>query len=371
MSSLSLLIKPASSACNQACRYCFYHDIAEKRETECFGMMSEETLEIIVRRALSEATGECTFAFQGGEPTLVGLDFYRRLIALEETYRRPDCRVINVLQTNGTLIDEEWASFLSEHGFFVGISLDGPPEIHDLNRIDAKGEGTHSRVCHAIRLLSRHGVNFNVLSVLTSRSARHPDALYRYFKRLGVTHLQFIPCLDPYGGESGEESYSLSPRLYGEFLKKLFDLWYVDLAHRKAPRIRYFDNLLAMAAGAEPESCGMSGACRCQLVIESDASVYPCDFYAFDFCRLGNVRDDSFSDILRRDATRHFLLSSSAVDPECRGCRWYPLCRGGCRRDRDRGDGLLGKNYYCEAYRAFFEYAAERLSMLASRIDRR
>ena len=369
MPPLSLLIKPASSACNQACRYCFYHDIAEKRETACYGMMSEETLEIIVRRALSEATGECTFAFQGGEPTLVGLDFYRRLIALEKTYRRPDSRVINVLQTNGTLIDEEWASFLAEHGFFVGISLDGPSELHDLNRIDRDGDGTHSRVSRTIRLLSRYGVRFNVLSVLTSRSARHPDTLYRYFKRLGITHLQFIPCLDPYGEAHGEESYSLTPRLYGEFLKKLFDLWYADVTRGDAPRIRYFDNLLAMAAGAEPESCGMSGACRCQLVIESDGSVYPCDFYVFDHCRLGDVRDSSISDLLRSDATRRFLLSSSAVDPECKGCRWYPLCRGGCRRDRDRGDGLLGKNYYCDAYRAFFEYASDRLLGLAARIS--
>ena len=365
MPPLSVLIKPASSSCNLRCRYCFYNDIAEKREIKNNGLMSEQTLECVVKRVLSEATDVCTFAFQGGEPTLVGLDFYKRLIVLEQKYNVNHCKIHNAIQTNGIVIDEEWASFLAAQNFLVGISLDGPPEIHNLNRIDAKEEGTYNKVIKTIRLFDKYQVEYNILYVVTSATAKHPEKIYRYFKKQGFQYLQFIPCLDPYGNERGQCAFSLTPELYAGFLKKTFDLWYADIKKGDIVSIRFFDNLVGMVAGFRPEACGMSGTCQCQFVIEADGSVYPCDFYAFDKYKIGNIFNDSFKKMFHSEQARQFIIESQAMCSDCQKCRWYPLCRGGCRRDRDyQESSILGKNYFCSALQSFFVYSAAKLGEL-------
>lgn len=367
MRSIHLLIKPASGMCNLNCRYCFYHDIVEKRERKSYGFMTEDTLEAVIQKGLSEAGQDCTIAFQGGEPTLAGLDFYKTVVALEKKHNQKGVRIHHAIQTNGIGLDEAWADFLRENHFLVGISLDGVKETHNCNRVDGRGDGTFSRVMEVIRLLDSRHVEYNVLTVVNRQTAPRATRIYNFYKRMGLGYLQFIPCLDPYGEAPGAMPYSLTAEDYGTFLCTLFDLWYRDVKKGEACSIRQFENYLEMLLGFPPEACGMSGVCGMQHVVEADGSVYPCDFYVLDAYRLGNLRTDSFGQINQRRKEMGFVEASMGIAPECRNCRFFSLCRGGCRRHRPvNQDGTLGRNYFCESYRRFFAYGENRLIELAN-----
>lgn len=366
MRPIHLLIKPASGMCNLNCRYCFYHDIVEKREQRSYGFMSEDTLEAVIEKGLRYAEGDCTIAFQGGEPTLVGLDFFRAVVALEKKHNKKGLRIHNAIQTNGMVLNEEWADFLRDNNFLVGISLDGTKDTHNCNRVDAKGEDTFKRVMDTITLLQSRNVEFNVLTVVNRQTAPRAVRIYNFYKRTGLTYLQFIPCLDPYGDAHGGTPYSLTAKDYGNFLCTLFDQWYRDAKQGQACSIRQFENYLEMLLGYPPEACGMSGVCGMQHVVEADGSVYPCDFYVLDEYRLGNLRSDSFDQINQRRQELGFVESSMQLDPKCKTCPYFSLCRGGCRRHRPvMPDGTLGLNIFCESYRQFFGYAGNRLAELA------
>ncbi len=362
---LNILIKPASGRCTMRCGYCFYFDEMEKRSEPLREMMRPETLEAVVRKSLDFAEGRCTFGFQGGEPTLAGLDFFRNFIALVGEHNRKNLPVDFALQTNGLLLDEAWADFFRENNFLVGVSLDGIREIHDAVRRDAAGAGTHARVLRSIRLLEEKKAQYNILTVVTAQTARHIQKTYRFLMKNGFAYQQYIPCLDPLGVERGGAAHSLTPETYGDFLVKLFDVWIADVAAGKFVSIRFFENLTGMMLGHPPESCGMSGRCVVQHVVESDGSVYPCDFYMLDEYRLGNLAEDSFEDLHRREREIGFIAESLAVEEACKGCEWFPLCRGGCRRDR-QGVALheVGGNHYCASFRRFFAHAAPRLAAL-------
>ncbi len=371
MKDVSLLIKPASGGCNLRCGYCFYTDEAEKREVPSYGIMPRETLRAIVRRALESAHGSCTFVFQGGEPTLAGLPFYRDLIKYERLYNRRGLPIYHAIQTNGILLDREWTGFLKTNGFLVGLSLDGTKESHDRYRLAPNGGGTFHRVLATAQRLQSGGVPFNLLTVVTADVARQAGKIYGFYGRSGFRYQQYIPCLDPLGEAPGGHPYSLTPRLYGEFLCALFDLWLRDLMRGEYVYIRYFENLLGLLAGEFPESCGLCGECSPQLLIEADGGVYPCDFYALDEWRLGNLCDDSFETIERRRQESGFIELSRRKDPKCAACRWYPLCRGGCRRECEPAlDGRLGLNYFCESYEMFLSHALPGLRE-AARIRKR
>lgn len=363
---LNLLIKPASSNCNLRCGYCFYHSLAANRSTSSYGIMSPETLEILVKKALAFADGSCTFSFQGGEPTLVGLEFYRSLMGFVKKYNHKNLDVRYTLQTNGVAIHEEWCRFFHDNRFLVGISLDGPRDIHDLLRTDAQEKGSYSRAMNAVRLFDKHEVAYNILCVVHNDVARHIRRVYGHFKKKGFAFLQFIPCLDPLGEKPGGYPHSLTTKRYIAFLKTSFDLWYADLMTEKKVSIRYFDNLVGMAMGCPPESCGMSGECVAYQVIEADGGVYPCDFYVFDEWLMGNIHENDFQDLAGSEAGRRFVEVSRYMDPQCRECKWYGLCRGGCRRDREPMEGSrLLLNRHCDAYREFFAYASDRIVGLA------
>ncbi len=360
MPPLTLLIKPASGNCNLRCRYCFYEDISCKRAQSSFGMMTDETLRYLVEKAFSEAEGGVTFAFQGGEPTLVGLPFYKKLIFYIDTYNTQKLPVQKTIQTNGVLIDEEWASFLAEQRFLVGLSLDGPRELHDLNRVTPSGKGSFDQVMRAVSLFEKYKVEYNILCVVTKRVASHIKEVYRFFGKQGFCYLQFIPCLDPLGESRGKHPYSLTHADYTVFLKTLFDRWYEDIAKGSYVSIRQFENYVQMLRGNPPESCGMSGRCACYFVVEADGSVYPCDFYVLDEWQLGSIFEGSFAALQSSETAQRFIGGSACLDPKCRACKWYPLCRGGCRRDRE-----AERNYFCQSYMDFFEYALPRLQELA------
>jgi uncharacterized protein len=351
MSALSILIKPASSACNLRCRYCFY-------QTPARDFMTLSTLEQLTKNALQSAEGSCTFAFQGGEPTIVGLDFYRALLDFQKKYNSKNIKLENTIQTNGILIDESWAEFLARHDFLVGLSLDGARKQHDANRLHADGGGSFDEIMHTASRLKKHGVQFNILSVVTAQSARQPDDTYAFFKKKGYDFLQFIPCLSEQAGV-----HNLKPGQYGDFLCRVFDLWYNDFVRGERIDIRFFSNLVQMAAGYAPESCGMCGYCTPYPVVESEGSVYPCDVYVTEEWKLGTVWD-SLNSLMQSAA--QFAAPSKNMHEDCRVCPHVFLCRGGCRRWREP---LPGKSMLCEDYTRFFAYCGPRIAQL-SRIVR-
>lgn len=361
MPPLSLLLKPASSACNLRCDYCFYADEARNRHTADCGMMPEQVIRAVVEKSLAAAEGSVSFLFQGGEPTLTGLDFYRRFTALVEERAPKGLAVHYAIQTNGTLLDDGWCRFFAEKRFLVGLSLDGNRSCHDRFRRDAEGRGTYDQAVRAARLLDRAEAQYNVLTVVTGHLARHVQSVFFALCKNGFRFQQYIPCLDPLEETRGENTYSLTPAQYADFLKTLFDLWHRELERGEYWSIRYFDNLVWMLSGRPPEQCAMRGCCGNQYLIEADGSVYPCDFYGLDGYKMGNVLEQSWEELDRGRAELGFVEQSRRVPEECRACRWYALCRNGCRRDRLWTDGGLGKNYYCAAYAAFFDYALPRL----------
>ena len=363
MPALSLLIKPASGNCNMRCRYCFYADELDNREIRSYGKMSLDTMHTIVDKAMEYGDYECTIAFQGGEPTLAGLDFYRDLVAYVTAHENPKkLKIHYALQTNGYLINEEWAEFLGKNHFLVGVSLDGLKEIHDRYRLDAAGKGTYQRVISAIRLLEKHQVEYNILTVVTAATARNGQKIYNYFKKNHFGYQQYIECLDPIGEEPGQHEYSLTPEKYGEFLKSMFDAWYLDMRSGTYVYNRYFENLMMIMAGQQPESCNMRGVCGKQWVFEADGSVYPCDFYALDQWRLGNIQENSFEEMDEKRDELGFIQWSMRQQEDCQKCRWFGLCRNGCRRNREPVTAEnTNRNYFCKSYQMFFEYAYPRL----------
>ena len=361
MPPLSILLKPASSGCNLRCTYCFYADEAKIRAVPNYGRMPEKVSHALIEKAVEAAEGSVTFLFQGGEPTLAGLDFFRDFVAHVKKTAPSNLAVYYAIQTNGTLLDQEWCRFFKENRFLAGLSLDGSRECHDRFRLDGKGKGTYSRVQQAARQLGQAGVEYNVLTVVTGYLARHIQSAFSSLCRQGFRFQQYIPCLDPLDEKRGGQEYSLSPDRYEVFLKRLFDLWYRELEQGRYWSIRYFDNLLWILEGHAPEQCSMRGYCGLQYLVEADGSVYPCDFYGLDAYRLGNIQDDAWEDLDRARESLGFIEASQRIPEKCGQCRWYPLCRNGCRRDRVIEGDKLGPSYYCEAYAGFFSYALPRL----------
>ncbi len=371
MPNLMILLKPASGICNLNCQYCFYYDVMNRREIESYGFMSLETLEQVVKRAFEYVEHSVTFTFQGGEPTLIGLPFYQELIRLVEQYNSKNIRVSYAIQTNGIKIDKSWAEFFKKHNFLVGLSMDGPKEIHDINRTDALRNGTFLKVDKAGKLLTQYGVDINVLCVVSKNVAKHPTRVYEFFKKNHYTYLQFIPCLDALGEKSGMKKYSLLPKDYGQFLCQLFDLWYRDFKNGIRISIRMFDNLLSMLLGYPPESCDMYGQCSMNAVIEGDGAVYPCDFYVLDEWNMGNINDIGFEELKTKSNGRQFVELSLEKDHKCRSCEFFCICRSGCRRHKEPMlDGKPGINYFCDSYKTFYTYTLPRFNEIAGIIYR-
>ncbi len=368
MPPIHVMLKPASGACNMHCRYCFYVDEMQHRTTACYGTMSLQTLEAVIQRSLAFAQGSCTFLFQGGEPTLAGLDFFRAALVFEKKWNVNKVIIQHGLQTNGYAIDEEWAEFFAQNNFLVGVSLDGPKEIHDANRVDALGQGTYQKVMRSISLLKKHKVEFNILTVITEQSARHTNKIYGFFQRNDLRYQQYIPCLSGLEEAIQENTCVLTAKGFETHLKTLFDLWYQQAKRGNLEYNRYFMNLLAILNGQQPEACEMQGICSRQFVVEADGSVYPCDFYMLDEYCLGNLITDSFEDIEVKRSQIRFIEQSIQLKSACQDCRWFRLCRGGCRRYWEPINAVQPRHIFCEAYQHFFAYAEPKLKQLQQQL---
>ncbi|MGB8452241.1 MAG: anaerobic sulfatase maturase [Anaerocolumna sp.] len=366
MPPISVLIKPASGMCNMSCDYCFYCDETKKRTIKSYGFMSEDTLKNVIRKTILVAEGAAAYAFQGGEPTIRGLEFFEKAVFYQKKYNKNNVLVSNALQTNGYDMDEKWCKFFKENHFLIGVSIDGYKEIHDTYRHDKKGNGTYDKVLAATRLMDEYQVDYNILTVVNHNVASHIEEIYRNYKKQHWAYQQYIACLDPLGEKHGINDYAIKPREYGEFLVRLFELWYADLLKGEQPYIRQFENYIGILMGYQPEACDQRGTCGIQNVVEADGSVYPCDFYMLDEYRLGNFNENQLREIQEKSKEIGFVEKSLAIDETCKKCRYYHICRCGCQRNRDynsRSDSY--ENYFCESYQIFFENCYEKMEKVA------
>lgn len=360
MKNLNLLIKPASSSCNLRCRYCFYYDVADNREVKNYGIMNDDTLENMVKKVFDDVEYSANFAFQGGEPTMAGIEFFEKFHKFVEKYNTKKIIVNFSLQTNGTLLNKKWLELFKKHNYLIGLSLDGNKEMHDTFRIDAKGEGTFSRVLKAAKMMKKAEVEFNILCVVNKLIAQNGKVVYNFFRNNGFRYYQFIPCLDSLSC-SEEKDYTLTAEDYGKFLDETFNLWYEDMMSGKRISVRHFDNYTKILLGEEPEACDMVGHCNMNAVLESDGSMYPCDFYVLDEFKVGNINESSFEELFKSEAEMRFLRTSLAVDEKCKVCRYFKICRGGCRRHKELTAEGNYENRFCESYKYFFERNIDKM----------
>lgn len=360
----SILVKPAGPDCNMRCRYCFYLGKEDLFTASGMHRMSEEVLEAMIRSALSGPERQINFGWQGGEPSLMRLPFYRRAVEFQKKYGRAHM-IGNGFQTNGLLIDEEWADFFRENKFLVGLSLDGPKHIHDQYRVRPNGKGTWDRVMKSARLLLEKEVQVNALVVLNDYSVRFPAEIYRFHRDLGLRFMQFIPCVETVPGDAGKlMPFSVPPDEFGFALKTLFELWMDDFQNgRPTTSIRFFDSLFHRYVGMEAPECTLLEECGIYVVVEHNGCIYSCDFFVDPQWKLGNVLQDDILNALNSPKQKEFGKKKSHFAPVCRECDWLYLCRGGCPKDRI--EGLQHANYLCPGYKLFFKHAHKRFEELA------
>lgn len=367
MPPMTLMIKPVSSLCNMRCAYCFYADEAAHRRVPDYGVMSAKTLETTLCRAFDYAEGALSILFQGGEPTLAGEDFYREAVRLVKRLNTRGLRVDLSIQTNGVNVPDALIELLVKEKFLFGVSLDGTQRTHDAYRRTADGQGTWEKALRTLRRILSMGGQANVLCVVTDAVARNARAVWRALAPFGF--LQFIPCMDGLDGRGG--AYSLTPQAYGAFLCETYALYERAALRRQAVSVRQFDNYLRLAMGMRPDSCAMDGKCAPYFLVEADGSVFPCDFYALDAYRMGNVQSASFADMGKSEAAEAFLRESLQRADECQSCRWQSMCRGGCRRDRIAAEGgALGRSRWCESYQMLFDRHLQSMRTLFLRLQR-
>ena len=372
--SCQVMIKPTGSVCNLDCQYCFYLE-KEKLYPDRNNnfRMSESTLENLVQQHIAaQEIDEVIFAWQGGEPTLMGIDFYRKAVALQKRYANGK-RVINTFQTNGVLVDDRWCAFFKEHAFLVGISIDGDAVMHDKWRVTRSGKPTHKKVEQAIYSLRRHGVEFNTLTVVSQANASQPLDVYRYLKDAGSQYMQFIPLVErgnitgdgkqlahPKESQTQVMPWSVGSMQFGKFLSAIFDVWIrEDIGNIS---VQLFEQTLAAWCELPPQVCIFAPRCGSAFALEMNGDVYNCDHYVYADYKLGNINQTSLKEMNNGAQNLGFAENKYRnLSGECHSCTWLFACYGGCPKHRflPSLSGDTKQNYLCEGYRYFFDHTAE------------
>jgi len=330
--------------------------------------MSLETYTAFVQKAQSEETRSVSYVWQGGEPMLMGLDFYKRVVEIQDKYRKPGQAITNTVQTNGILINEEWADFFVQNQILVGISVDGPKELHDIHRFTRSQKSVFDRVMNACDIMKANNVDFNILTVVTSETVDYPEEIYDFLREQGFYYLQFIDCIEKVDGEIAP--FSLEPESYGTFLCRLFDAWFANGYPHVS--IRLFDNMLQYRVGQIPECCMYKNDCGAYFVIEHNGDVFTCDFFVTKEWYLGNILENAIDELIEHPKRYEFAGLRSLEHEKCASCKWLGFCQRGCIKSRFfPGDDYSALNYLCEAYTKFFEYTDDRYNFLAWDIKRR
>ena len=367
-----VMVKPHGAICNCRCQYCYYLSKEHLYPSSNF-RMTEELLESFTRQYIeSQSVSQVTFAWQGGEPTLMGLDFFERALQLQKRYQRPGLTINNALQTNGILLNDEWCHFFREHNFLIGISIDGPSHLHDVYRVDRGNHPTFERVMMGVELLKNHGVEFNTLTCVHSANSDYPLEVYRFLRDEVQSHfMQFIPIVlrdNETGFQQGEAvtKHTVGGKQYGEFLKTVFDEW----VRRDVGRVfvQTFDAALAAWVGQAPGVCVLDKTCGTAMVLEHNGDLYSCDHFVEPDYLLGNIIETDLAALVGSTKQRQFgLAKRDALPRYCQECPVLFACNGGCPRNRIRHtpDGQPGLNYLCEGYQAFFRHIAPQMEFMA------
>ncbi len=390
------MAKPIGSTCNIDCTYCYYLHKEHLLEQHRGRRMGPSTLERYIRQYIEAQNGvEVIFSWQGGEPTMLGLDFFRDIVEIQKRYTPPGRRISNDLQTNGTLLDDAWCAFLKENDFLVGLSIDGPRELHDAMRVDRKGRPTFDHVMRGAALLRKHGVQFNTLTVVNRINAKRPVDVYRFLRNeLGSTYMQFIPCVEPkdfrsvapqHWPERGQPvlgssaakpgnddsvvtEWSVDPDDWGYFLSRTFDEWRKKDVGRVL--VNLFETAVVQTMGMPAQTCITAEFCGKALAIEHDGEVYSCDHYVYPDYALGNVRDTHLGEMAFSARQQKFgYAKRDALPAYCRQCKHLKLCWGECPKNRfiRSPEGEPGLNYLCSGIRRFHDHAGPTLRQLAAR----
>lgn len=376
----TVMAKPTGPRCNISCSYCYYLEKERLYPGEKKFRMPDAVLETYVRDmiAAAERAGQRVvhFLWQGGEPTMLGLDFFRRVLALQAQYCGAELHVANAIQTNGTLLDDEWAAFLAANRFLVGISIDGPRGIHDRYRRDRAGRPTFDAAMAGLEALRRAGAEFNILCTVHRANAGKGKEIYRFLRSLGTQHLQFIPIVERRAAAGGlarapqidddpanlVTEWSVAPRAYGKFLCDVFDIWIRQDPGRVF--VQFFENQVGLWQGLPASLCVFAETCGNGLALEHNGDVYVCDHFVYPEYRLGNIMTEDIAGLAdSRAATRFGDDKRDRLTAQCRRCQYRFACHGGCPKHRFlvSRDGEPGHNYFCESNTMFFHHAGDRL----------
>ena len=371
-----VLIKPIGPVCNIACEYCFYLGKEKffpyKKKTDF--RMSEDTLETFVKQYINGqpyGTTEVNFTWQGGEPTLRGIGFYKKAIDFQNKYRRKGMKITNAFQTNGILLNDYWAKFFKDNDFLIGISVDGPEKLHNRFRKDHSGVGTFSAVMKGLDTLKKHNVNFNTLTVVQSDNGDSPQEVYNFLKRIGSTFMQFIPIVEP-EGKGGVSYRTVNPQQWGNFLNTIFDLWIKQDLGRIF--VQNFETIIGIYAGYSSSLCVHSPVCGRAVVLEHNGNLYSCDHFVFRENLLGNIHSTTLTNIVDSDFQKSFGLNKIKSLPLiCKECPYLKLCYGGCPSNRLRKtpSGETGLNWICEGYKMFYSHTESVFTAISECVRRR
>ncbi len=373
-----VMMKPRGAICNLDCEYCYFLAKENLYPGSDF-RMSDDLLEEYIKQYIdAQQVPEVTFAWQGGEPTLMGLDFFKKAIEIQEKLKKPGTRIYNTLQTNGTTLDDQWCEFFHEHEFLIGLSMDGPADLHDFYRVDKGGKPTHETVMRGLKMMKRHKVEFNILTTVHAANAPHPLKVYRYFRDvIGTKFLQFIPIVErdnETGFQEGSDltDRSVSAKQYGRFLISIFDEW---VRHDVGDMyIQLFDVSLAAWTGQSPGLCIFMETCGDALAMEHNGDLYACDHYVEPEYRLGNITEIPMMEMVLSEQQRAFGEAKRSTLPKyCLDCDVRFICNGGCPKNRtiNTPDGEAGLNYLCEGYKAFFTHIDGPMRFMANELHHR
>ena len=356
MVTTTILIKPASSSCNMVCSYCFYDDVSNCRSVKTHGLIQKDVWIKLVDDAFKlPGIESINFAFQGGEPLLSGIRFFKEFIDYTQL-NKGDKNVQYSVQTNGTLITDEFCELFKKHDFLVGISIDGFEENHNRHRM-LRGVGAFENVYRGFQLLKKHNVEFNVLTVLTKQLAKDPKRLYEFYQKEEIDYIQLVPCMPSFENSVEEDLFACTPESFSSFYKVFYEEWLKELKDGKYRSVGLFNDIVSVFSGQYPQQCGFLGFCRSQCVVESNGSIYPCDFYVLDEYEAGNVKNMQLKDIVRNDVMIDFEKEQPELtQAPCKTCPFINICNGGCKRLREThlSDSFCGlKEVFKEVYDSY------------------
>jgi uncharacterized protein len=363
-----VFVKPSGAACNLRCSYCYYLEKEPLRRKAGMSVMSDEVLEEYIRQHFEASGGsEVFFSWHGGEPTIAGLAFYRRAVVIQKRLTPEGCRILNGMQTNATLIDEEWGRFLREEGFYVGVSLDGPERFHNIHRQRPDGSGTFTDVMRGLSILREHDVPHEILCVVNSDNVHAPLEVYRFLRSLGVSYITFLPLVERENSATERVTgRSVRPADFGRFLSDIFDEWVEnDIGKIK---VQVFEEALRTAFGQDHTLCIFKPVCGAIPVVEMNGDFYSCDHFVDEEHLIGNIMNSSLESLLDNPRQRAFgEVKKSALPRYCVDCEVLEMCNGECPRNRflRTPDGEPGLNYLCEGYRQFFNHCRPFVSEVA------